>query len=229
MAVLDLHCCRGFALVMASGGYSPVAEHRLQGTWASAVAESGLSGCSSQALEHRPCSCGPAAPRPVGSFWVRDQTCVAYTSRQILYQWVTREAHNLSILMLSFKPAFSLSSFTNIHSQLKIARDPRILIRERIVSSTNGAGKNRWWHTEGWNWTPILHHSQKLPLNWLKNEVKSLSHVRFFATPWTIAHQAPPSMGFSMQEYWSGLPLSPRRKERKSSLTLILTMTSWIW
>ena len=34
------------------------------------------------------------------------------------------------------------------------------------------------------------------------------SHVRLFATPWTAAHQAPPSMGFSRQEYWStGLPL----------------------
>ena len=36
--------------------------------------------------------------------------------------------------------------------------------------------------------------------------VKSLSRVRLFATPWTVAHQAPPSMGFSRQEYWSGLP-----------------------
>ena len=40
---------------------------------------------------------------------------------------------------------------------------------------------------------------------------KSLSRVRLFVTPWTIAHQAPLSMGFSRQEYWSGLPLpSPR-------------------
>ena len=37
-------------------------------------------------------------------------------------------------------------------------------------------------------------------------KVKSLSHVRLFATPWTIAYQAPPFMGFSRQEYWSGLP-----------------------
>ena len=36
--------------------------------------------------------------------------------------------------------------------------------------------------------------------------VKSLSRVRLFVTPWTVAHQAPPSMGFSRQEYWSGLP-----------------------
>ena len=38
-------------------------------------------------------------------------------------------------------------------------------------------------------------------------KVKSLSRVRLLATPWTAAHQAPPSMGFSRQEYWSGVPL----------------------
>ena len=37
-------------------------------------------------------------------------------------------------------------------------------------------------------------------------KVKSLSRVLLFATPWTVAYQAPPSMGFSRQEYWSGLP-----------------------
>ena len=40
----------------------------------------------------------------------------------------------------------------------------------------------------------------------LKVKVKSLSCVRLFATPWTVAYQASPSMGFSRQEYWSGLP-----------------------
>ena len=40
-----------------------------------------------------------------------------------------------------------------------------------------------------------------------KVKVKSLSRVWLFATPWTAAYQAPPSMGFSRQEYWSGLPL----------------------
>ena len=44
--------------------------------------------------------------------------------------------------------------------------------------------------------SPWKHHS----------EVKSLSRVRLFATPWTVPYQAPPSMGFSRQEYWSGLP-----------------------
>ena len=36
--------------------------------------------------------------------------------------------------------------------------------------------------------------------------MKSLSHVQLFATQWAVAYQAPPSMGFSRQEYWSGLP-----------------------
>ena len=40
-----------------------------------------------------------------------------------------------------------------------------------------------------------------------KVKVKSLSRVWLLGTPWTAAHQAPPSMGFSRQEYWSGLPL----------------------
>ena len=40
-----------------------------------------------------------------------------------------------------------------------------------------------------------------------KVKVRSLSHVRLFTTPWTAAYQAPPSMGFSRQKYWSGVPL----------------------
>ena len=44
-----------------------------------------------------------------------------------------------------------------------------------------------------------------------KVKVKSLSRVRLLVTPWTAAHRALPSMGFSRQEYWSGVPLpSPK-------------------
>ena len=39
-----------------------------------------------------------------------------------------------------------------------------------------------------------------------KVKMKSLSHVQLLMTPWTVAYQAPPSIGFSRQEYWSGLP-----------------------
>ena len=41
---------------------------------------------------------------------------------------------------------------------------------------------------------------------YLKVKVKLLSHIRLFVTLWTVAYQAPLPMGFSRQEYWSGLP-----------------------
>ena len=46
-------------------------------------------------------------------------------------------------------------------------------------------------------------------------KVKSLSRVRLLATLWTAAYQAPPSMGFSRQEYWSGVPLPSPSAEAK--------------
>ena len=52
----------------------------------------------------------------------------------------------------------------------------------------------------------ILCRSLSPPPIFMKVKVKSLSRVQLFATPWTVAHQAPLSMGFSRQEYWSGLP-----------------------
>ena len=59
----------------------------------------------------------------------------------------------------------------------------------------------------------------------VKVKVKSLSRVRLFATPWTVAYQAPPSLGFSRQEYWSGLPFpspgdlpDPRIKPRSLAM-----------
>ena len=65
--------------------------------------------------------------------------------------------------------------------------------------------------------SPILGILQARTLEWVaisfsnawkgKVKVKSLSRVRLLATPWTAAYQAPPSMGFSRQEYWSRVPL----------------------
>ena len=44
---------------------------------------------------------------------------------------------------------------------------------------------------------------------WVWDGAQLLSHVRLFAAPWTVAHQAPLPMGFSRQKYWSGLPFPP--------------------
>ena len=60
-----------------------------------------------------------------------------------------------------------------------------------------------------------------------KVKVKLLSRVRLFATPWTAAYQAPPSMGFSRQEYWSGLPLpSPSQRLLAYICTLVVQFVS---
>ena len=57
----------------------------------------------------------------------------------------------------------------------------------------------------------------------VKMKVKSLSRVRLFATPWTTAYQAPPSMGVSRQEYWSGVPLpSPWELYYYSKLSIFI-------
>ena len=59
-----------------------------------------------------------------------------------------------------------------------------------------------------------------------KMKVKSLSRVQLLATPWTAAYQAPPSMGFSRQEYWSGVPLpSPSQNlARPNTMTPALAL-----
>ena len=60
------------------------------------------------------------------------------------------------------------------------------------------------------------------------SSVQSLSRVRLFVTPWTAAYQAPPSMGFSRQEYWSGVPLpsphTPRQHIKDSILKRDITL-----
>ena len=68
-----------------------------------------------------------------------------------------------------------------------------------------------------------------------KVKVKSLSRVWLLATPWTAAYQAPPSMGFSRQEYWSGVPLPSLESEKvglklniqKTKIMASSLITSW--
>ena len=62
-----------------------------------------------------------------------------------------------------------------------------------------------------------------------KGIVQLLSRVRLLATPWTAAYQAPPSMGFSRQEYWSGLSLpSPHSSYSRHSQLTILHLYDWV-
>ena len=73
-------------------------------------------------------------------------------------------------------------------------------------------------------WTEELGRLQSMLLLLLLNR---FSRVRLPATPWTAAYQAPPSMGFSRQEYWSGVPLpSPMGSQTELDMTLQLNNNS---
>ena len=93
---------------------------------------------------------------------------------------------------------------------------------EKGTTEDEMVGWHHWLNRHGFGWTSGVGDEQEglaccgswgcrvghdwvTELNW-KVKVKLLNRVRLFATPWTIAYQAPPSMGFSRQEYWSGLP-----------------------
>ena len=56
--------------------------------------------------------------------------------------------------------------------------------------------------------SPTVYQDQNLKHEVKWSDVKLLSRVQLFATPWTVAHQAPWPMGFSRHEYWSGLPFT---------------------
>ena len=125
--------------------------------------------------------------------------------------------------MLSFKPTFTLSSFTFIR-RLFAAKSLQSCptVCDPIDSSPPGfpiPGILQAWTLE---WVAISFSSA---WKW-KVKVKSLSHVWLCATPWTAAYQAPPSMGFSRQEYWSGVPLPSPRRLFSSLLSAIRVVSS---
>ena len=78
------------------------------------------------------------------------------------------------------------------------------------------------WDSPGKN-TGVGCHFLLQCMKW-KVKVKLLSCVRLFETPWTAAYQAPPSMGFSRQEYWSGVPLLAQIW----ALTILLTISYFL-
>ena len=78
------------------------------------------------------------------------------------------------------------------------------------------AGKNINNLRHAYDTTLMVESEEKLKSLLIKVKVKLLSCVQLLATPWTAAHQAPPSLGISRQEHWSGLPFpSPMQESGK--------------
>ena len=78
----------------------------------------------------------------------------------------------------------------------------------------DGFSRGKWSQIPLWCFTylvvwPLCRAGPCLRKFQYSHVLSCFSHVRLFAIPWTVAHQAPLSMGFSRQEYWSGLPFPP--------------------
>ena len=116
-----------------------------------------------------------------GSSQPRDRTQVSCIAGRCFVLWATREAHML--------PAKSLQSCPTLCHP--------------IDSSPPGSSVPGTLQAKTLEWVAISFSSA---WKW-KVKVKLLSRVWLLATPWTGAYQAPPSMGFSRQEYWSRVPL----------------------
>ena len=100
--------------------------------------------------------------------------------------------------------------------------------RVRLCDPIDGSppGSSRWiFQARTLEWAAI---SFSNAWKW-KVKVKSLSCIRLLATPWTAAYQAPPPMGFSRQEYWSGVPLPSliRTFTRMLMVDLFLIAPNW--
>ena len=136
--------------------------------------------------------------------------------------WKTISLFSVSLSLFFKNPSFMSSIFffnnltskteTNILSESEIAQSCPTLC-DPMDCSPPGSSIHAILQARILEWAAI---SFSNAWKW-KVKVKVLSRVRLFATPWTAAHQAPPSMRFSKQEYWSGVPL-PSPKEATEPL-----------
>ena len=147
-----------------------------------------------------------------GSFWVRDWTWISCIAGGFFTIWATREAphinisYTISLVYLSIY--LSIYIYPYILDYILAAAAAKSLqscptLCDPIDGSPPDSPFPGILQARTLEWVAI---SFSNPWKW-KVKVKSFSRVRVFATPWTAAYQAPPSMGFSRQEYRSGLPL----------------------
>ena len=125
------------------------------------------------------------------------QTQVSCIAGRFFTSWATREA-------------LGKQKWTRIVRMLMLSRFSHVRLYATPETAAHQAppslGFSRQEHWSGLPFPSPMHASEKS--KWSHSVVsKSLSRVRLLVTPWTAAYQAPPSMGFSRQEYWSGLPL----------------------
>ena len=144
-----------------------------------------------------------------GSSQPRDRThvsCISCTSRQILYHCAFLVCLLINLILLALNLHSSVFPIWWVSAAAAAAAKSLQLcltLCDPIDGSPLGSSVPGILQARILEWVAI---SFSNAWKW-KVKVNSLSHVRLLATPWTAAYQAPPNMGFSRQESWSGLPL----------------------
>ena len=145
--------------------------------------------------------------RMSGSRWVTTASWLSGSRRFFLYGSSVYSCHLFLIASAFFLGPYSYWPFF-AHLCMKCSLAAKLLqlcptLCDPIDSSQPGSPVPGILQARTLEWVPIAFSNA---WRW-KNNVKLLSRVRLLVTPWTAAHQAPLSMGFSRLEYWSGLPL----------------------
>ena len=139
------------------------------------------------------------------SSWPRDQTRVSRVAgsllhcRRILYNL----SHPGSPFIYKYGGEYQLYNIDAAAATAAKSLESCPTLCDPIDGSPPGSPVPRILQARTLEWIAVaFSNAWKWKVKW-----KSLSHVRLLTTPWTAAYQAPPSMGFSRDEYWSGEPL----------------------
>ena len=147
-----------------------------------------------------------------GSSQARDWTQVSHNAEGFFIIWANREAPqhthvcqmNLELEVARLESLLAVSRscmgkpISQLFSRIQVLEFGWLPLTSKTLHQTH-------FDLDSYCFHPSLHPCppKYCTCEWVS---ESLSHVRRFATPWTVAYQAPPSMGFSRQAYWSGLP-----------------------
>ena len=147
------------------------------------------------------------SPTGIGAFWMREPKSGWRVSQKDavmpeLIQWSEADAPSYQKGMCFQNPFFWTSYRFTAAAAAKLLQSCPTLC-DPIDGSPPGSPVPGILQARTLEWVAISFSNAS---KW-KVKVKSLSRVQLLATPWSAAYQAPPSMGFSRQEYWSGVPL----------------------
>ena len=167
----------------------------------------------------------------LGHFWLNANLIISililFTSELFVNIWRLCVTHNYALLL--FQDLF-INTFDSYFNLVAAAAAATKLLQScpTLCNPTDGSPPG----------APVPGILQARKLEWVaiffynawkwKVKGKSLSRVRLLATPWTAAYQAPPSMGFSRQEYWSGVPLPSPNLVEMENLCKETSLWNWI-